>query len=246
MNAVAVLPPFGHVAVHRAPVADGPAQEAAWLAEAAASGRAAAHLWQATEGLVVPRSLTHGAAWPEAGAAGVRVRASGGGIVPQGPGVWNLSLVWPAPAARPEGTDAVYRALCDGLIAAFARLGIAAAPQAVEGSWCDGRWNLAAGGRKFVGTAQAWRRIGGRPMVLAHAVIVSSADPAALTDRANALEVMLGQPPRYRADALTSVARAAGLPPGPPLDERVAMLVAEQFARVVPPRPQMETSHGVA
>jgi hypothetical protein len=72
--------------------------------------------------------------------------------------------------------------------------------------------------------------------VLAHAVVVSSADPAALTARANALESALGREPPYRADALTSVARAAGLAPGPALDARVAHVLAERFARVVPPR----------
>ena len=55
-------------------------------------------------------------------------------LVPQGPGLLNLSLVWRAePAAAPSGTEAIYRALCDELAGALARLGIAAAPQAVAG-----------------------------------------------------------------------------------------------------------------
>jgi lipoate-protein ligase A len=93
----------------------------------------------------------------------VQVRASGGGLVPQGAG-----RVEPEPglargigrAGGPSGTDAIYRALCDALAAALARLGVAASPQPVEGSFCDGRFNLAVGGRKLVGTAQAWRRVG--------------------------------------------------------------------------------------
>lgn len=240
------LPAFGFVALHRRPLADGMAEEAAWMALAAATGRPAAHLWTAPEGLVVPRNVSSAPGWATADKTGVQVRSSGGGLVPQGPGVINLSLVWPAPSAQPERTDAVYAALCDELTAAFARLGVRATAQAVEGSWCDGRWNLAAAGRKLVGTAQAWRRVGAGPVVLAHAVIVSSADPQALTARANAFEEQLGRGVRYRAAALTSIAQASGLLPGPALDQRVMQCVAERFARVVPPRVAEETADGVA
>jgi lipoate-protein ligase A len=231
------LPTFGFVTVHLEPVAAGIACETEWMAGCAASGRATAHLWRAPPGLVVPRSYTALPGWATLGAdwAGrVQVRASGGGVVPQGPGVWNLSLLWPAPAAAPVATDAVYGALCRELAAAFARLGIAATPQPVQGSFCDGRYNLAVDGRKLVGTAQAWKRAGGRPVVLAHAVIVVSADPEALTAEANALEEALGTARRYRAEALASVARAA--PDPTDIEARTLVALAEQFARVVPPR----------
>ena len=240
------LPVFGHVTLHRQPLADGPASEAGWLALAAATGRAAAHLWQAPEGLVVPLNTRAAPGWAAADRTGVQLRSSGGGLVPQGPGVWNLSLAWPAPSAEPQGTDAVYAGLCCGLAAAFARLGVAATPHAVPGAWCDGRWNLAIAGRKCVGTAQAWRRMAGRPMVLAHAVIVSSADPEALTACANAFEDQLGRGLRYRADGTTSLALAAGRAPGPAFDAQVAQLVAEQFARVVPPHVKETSTHGAA
>lgn len=238
------LPVFGFVTRHHAPLADGVACEAAWLAACAASGRASAHLWQGAPGLVVPRSYTQQPGWDAAARAfAVQVRASGGGLVPQGPGVWNLSLAWPAADAVPTGTDAIYRALCDELAAAFARVGVAAAAQPVEGSFCDGRFNLAHGGRKFVGTAQSWRRVAGRPVVLAHAVIVVSADPAALTAKANAFEAALGSARRYRAEALTSVALAA---PAPDVEARTLTALAERFARVVPPHVHEEVSDGVA
>jgi lipoate-protein ligase A/uncharacterized protein YqgV (UPF0045/DUF77 family) len=168
----------------------------------------------APTGLVVPRRYTALPGWAAAAAdpthGEVQVRASGGGLVPQGPGVWNLSLAWPAPSAAPSGTDAIYRALCDALAGALRAAGLDASPQPVDGSFCDGRFNLAVRGRKLVGTAQAWRRVLGVPLVLAHAVIVVDADPAALTARANAFEAALGSAMRYRADALTSVAREAG------------------------------------
>jgi len=152
--------------------------------------------------------------------------------VPQGPGVWNLSLAWPAPAAMPTNTDAVYRALCGELSAAFDTLGIAATPQAVTGSFCDGRYNLAVDGRKLVGTAQAWRRVEGQPVVLAHAVIVVDADPEELTARANDFESALGTGTRYRAEALTSVAIETG---DAGCARRTLHAIAARFAHVLLP-----------
>lgn len=228
------LPRFAFVTIHEDPLAAGITAEGEWLQRCAATGRAVAHLWQGPAGLVVPRRYTALPGWAAAFAAlppgAVQVRASGGGLVPQGPGVWNLSLAWPAPGATPTDTDAVYRALCEALAAAFARLAIVATPQPVSGSFCDGRYNLAVHGRKLVGTAQAWKRVAGVPLVLAHAVIVVTADPVELTVRANAFEDLLGSGTRYRAEALTSVAREA---PGPDIESRCLQMLAEQFARIV-------------
>jgi len=238
------LPVFGFVSVHDRPLADGVAAEADWMASTAATGRAAAHLWRGEPGLVVPRSCTSLPGWAAAAQAHrVLVRASGGGVVPQGPGVLNLSLVWRADAdagSAPAGTEAIYRALCNELAGALARLGIAAAPQAVVGSFCDGRFNLAVDGRKLAGTAQSWRRIAGTPVVLAHAVMIVDADPWALTEAANAFERDLGSGRQYRAEALTSVALAwqqvhGGAPPAD-LEARLGTALAERFARVLAPR----------
>lgn len=240
------LPTFGFVTVHASALADGIACEAAWLAQVAATGWPTAQLWQGAPGFVVPRSYLRRPHWAAACAASaeegwpVQVRASGGGLVPQGPGVWNLSLLWPGDSAVPSGTDAIYRDLTDQLGAAFARLGVSARAQPVEGSFCDGRFNLAVAGRKLVGTAQAWRRVGAAPVVLAHAVIVATADPLALTEAANRFEAASGAATRYRADALTSVAEAwcaahAAAAPPPGFEARIVQVVAEQFARVVPP-----------
>lgn len=235
-------PVFGFVTIHDRPLADGVAHEDAWLAAAAASGRSSAHLWQGPPGLVVPRRYALSPRWADVTArrADVHVRRSGGGLVPQGPGVWNLSLAWPAPQASPVDTEAVYRAFVDHLAQGLSRLGITARPQEVAGSFCDGRYNLAVDGRKLVGTAQAWRRVDGRPMVLAHAVVVVDADPQALTAQANTLEAELGNPQRYEAASLTSVAAAWCVAHGaaaPPADlaEHCRQALGQAFARVLPP-----------
>jgi lipoate-protein ligase A len=241
------LPVFGFVAVHELPLVDGIAREAEWLRQVAESRHAAAHLWHGLDGFVVPRSYERLPRWAEACAASaeaawpVQVRTSGGGLVPQGPGLWNLSLAWPTPAATPIATESVYRSLTDELAAAFSRLGIVAAAQPVEGSFCDGRFNLAVKGRKCVGTAQAWRRIEGHPVVLAHAVVVATADPVAVTDAANRFEAAAGASRRYRAQASTSLAEAwrdahprVALPDD--FERQVIDAIAERFARIVPPR----------
>lgn len=225
------LPVFGFVTVHRSPLADGVAAEAEWMARCAAGGPASAHLWTAPEGLVVPKRVTTLPGWAAAPQAGVQVRASGGGLVPQGPGIWNLTLIWPAATAAADGMQAVYPAFCAELAAAFARLGLRAEPGEVPGSFCDGRWNLALDGRKFLGTAQAWQRIGGRSLVMAHAVIVVTADPQALTERCNAFEAALGSGVLYRPEALTSLAQA--LSGEAEVEARTLTVLAEQFARVL-------------
>lgn len=234
------LPAFGFVTVHGEPIADAPVAEDEWCARSAATGRAAAHLWQGAPGLTVPRHCTTAPGWIEASRRHtVHVRASGGGVVPQGPGVLALSLIWRADAGAPTASDAVYAELCARLAAGLLRLGIVATPQAVAGSFCDGRFNLAVDGRKIAGSAQSWRRIGGHMIVLAHAVIIATADPHALTDAANAFERDLGRGRYYRADALTSVAHAwqarHGQRAPADLEAQLAAAIAESFARVVVP-----------
>jgi lipoate-protein ligase A len=227
------LPVFRAVTSHGAPLSGGMACESGWMAGCAASGRAVAHLWQAPVGLVVPRRYTLLPGWEAARVAAdgeLQVRSSGGALVPQGPGLWNLSLVWPTASATPVDTTAVYVALCAELAAALGQLGIVATPQPVTGSFCDGRYNLAVGGRKLVGTAQAWRRVAGRPVVLAHAVVVLDADPERLTAQANAFEAALGSDTRYRADTLTSVALATA---DPQVAARALPAIAARFGQVV-------------
>ncbi len=84
----------------------------------ASAGEAVAQLWQAPQGLVVPGSYrqftdlpavsAHFAArgWP------VWLSRSGGGLVPQGPGIINLSLAWPVQQPLGEAAEPIYHSLC--------------------------------------------------------------------------------------------------------------------------------------
>lgn len=186
--------------------------ESALLAFAAA-GRAVAHLWEAPPGLIVPRSYRRYARLAQIQAdfarrgLAVELRPSGGGVVPQGPGILNMSLAFPVSQPIGSLSDTIYQHLCAILRAALAGLGIRAEARTVVGSFCDGRYNLAVGGRKIAGTAQYWRRREGNGhSVLAHAVLLVDADPVAATGLANAFEAALGSGRAYDPDAVTSVA----------------------------------------
>lgn len=244
--AAAPAPPPRPPGFERLPVPgaqDGPALEQALLERAAAGGAVAA-LWECRPALVVPATYRRferfealsarfaAQGWP------VSVRRSGGGLVPQGPGMLNLSLAWRTPERMADAMEPVYAGLCGLLQDAFAAFRLQAQPQAVEGSFCDGRYNLALGGRKVVGTAQCWKRVDARHhAVLAHAcVLVETALPR-LLERANAFEAQLGNDRQYRADALANLVPATGRRPAdaqgraldvPALAERLAQALAVQ------------------
>lgn len=188
------------------------------LLASAAKGPVAC-LWQADQGLVVPRTYAARPGFAAAQAAfaaqgwPIHVRQSGGGVVPQGPGILNLSLARTFTGRPLDHSEAFYRHLCGIIGTALLFFGIEARAQAVEGSFCDGRYNLAVGQppRKIVGTAQVWRRMPGQPpdgqTGLVHALILADCDPDIVTRQANALEAALGSPRRYTPDRIASLAR---------------------------------------
>lgn len=108
--------------------------------------------------------------WP------IFARPTGGGVVPQGPGILNLAISY----CTGPGTalDTGYRSLARILTRAVAHH----APELSFGptphSFCDGAWNLMVAGRKVGGTAQRWRPLpnGGGHRVLAHAVLLITGD----------------------------------------------------------------------
>lgn len=191
------------------------------LLQMAADGTPVAAVWQAHQALVVPRTYRRFPAFDDACARSaargwpVIVRQSGGGIVPQGGGILNFSLVRPQQGRPLDLSDALYLELCRVVSSALLPMGIDSHPGAVQGSFCDGRFNLAVDGsdglRKIAGTAQLWRRIapaaGGTPVqvVLAHAVILAQVDTDAITQHINAFEDDLGSGNRYLAQRIASL-----------------------------------------
>jgi lipoate-protein ligase A len=214
------------------------------LLEQAAEGGAFAAVWECRPALVVPPTYRRferfealcerfaAQGWP------VSVRRSGGGLVPQGPGMVNLSLAWRTPARMGDAMETVYLGLCGLLQQAFAAFGLQALAQPVEGSFCDGRFNLALHGRKAVGTAQYWKRVNAQEhVVLAHACVLVDADLALLVGQANAFEARLGSDRQYRLDAVANLSdgMAAGEPRG--ASALSARTFAQRLARVVQGQP---------
>ncbi|MGF6820448.1 lipoate-protein ligase A [Paraburkholderia atlantica] len=198
------------------------------LLDLAARGRTVAQLWEAPKSLVVPRSYLRYPEFESARSAFLRgecpvwLRMSGGGLVPQGPGILNLSLAYFVAQQPSKMSDAVYLHLCEVIGSALRVIGVTTHHQAVDGSFCDGRFNLAWGAstdaRKIAGTAQYWRRApaamrtcdGQGHLVLAHAVLLVSADPDEANQRANAFEEAVGSGRRYEANKIVTVQQALG------------------------------------
>ncbi|WER49713.1 lipoate--protein ligase family protein [Cupriavidus sp. WKF15] len=210
------------------PSEDDPLQAELALLDLAAQGSQAAQLWEAPVSLVVPRSYLRYERFEAARDRFARrgcpvwLRMSGGGLVPQGPGILNLSLAYSVDGPPGALSEAVYLHLCEVVGRALRTLGVETHWQAVNGSFCDGRFNLAWGppgqARKIAGTAQYWRRApaaaqapdGQRHLVLAHAVLLVSADPVSITQRANDFEAEAGTGRHYDADKVVSVQQAMG------------------------------------
>jgi len=83
------------------------------LFDRARDGEAVALLWQAPQGFVVPGSYGKFAELPavseQFASRGWPVwqRRSGGGLVPQGPGIVNLSLAWPVYHSLGEAAEPI-------------------------------------------------------------------------------------------------------------------------------------------
>ncbi|MEL6587757.1 MAG: lipoate--protein ligase family protein, partial [Pseudomonadota bacterium] len=104
--------------------------------------------------------------WP------VFLRATGGDVTPQGPGVVNVTHVYAVPPTKAFDMQAEYDRLCRPIEAA---LGPGASRGWQPGAFCDGAHNVQWAGRKFAGTAMRFRpcRIDKtRYAVLAHALML--------------------------------------------------------------------------
>ena len=140
-------------------------------------------IWTTSNSIVVPRRLqrhdsfeyarrrSENKGWP------VFLRESGGGATPQGSGIINVTYAFVC-QKHPSIQDS-YEKLCDPIKEIARDLSLPVWTGAVEGSFCDGDYNVVIANRKFAGTAQrrSWRRVQGRQAVLfAHALILLDAD----------------------------------------------------------------------
>ncbi|WDL95870.1 lipoate--protein ligase family protein [Alicyclobacillus sp. ALC3] len=148
----------------------------------------------------------------------VFVRRTGGTAVPQGPGVLLVSLMLPRLPLHAT-TDDYYRMLCDLLASWLDGYGLRATTGSLPGSYCDGNYNVLVGGRKLVGTAQAWRgglagTASNRPgYVLAHACVPIAIDMADASACIN--QFYAWSQADYRVDPSTAVSLRDLLPNWP-------------------------------
>ncbi len=181
-------------------------EEAFW--REAAEGEAV--LWTVGEpGLVAPRAYAISAGFDRASQCSaqrgwpVHVRQTGGGCVPQGPGVLNVS--WLAPAAlAATGVEAVYLALTGRIIRACSAVGLEACIHSPVDAWCRGRFDVAVDGRKVAGVSQR-RRSAPACRAMAHAAIFIDVDIEAGLEAVRQLCADLGRTDLPTARAATNL-----------------------------------------
>ncbi len=243
--------PFAFVDPH--PTHGDPLRDELALLDHAARVGPVAQLWEAPLSLVIPRSYlrqpnieTVRADFAASGCP-VFLRMSGGGLVPQGPGILNISLGYAVPKGAASWMEPVYVHLCEVVAEGLRAVGVQTHWQAVEGSFCDGRYNLAwgppEGARKIAGTAQYWRRApaeaqtpdGQRHLVLAHGVLLVDVDPVEINARANAFEAAIQSGRHYDPAKVVSVKEAAGLGDATGLTARVRDAIRDAIRRMPAP-----------
>lgn len=192
-------------------------------------------LWSTEACLVAPRNLTvkpgFAAAQALLAAEGTTVheRDTGGDLMPQGPGIVNVSLVFAAAAGL--SIAAAYDVLCRPIEALLAAHGVEGRRGSIPGSFCDGAHNIAIGDRKLVGTAQRWRRgRDGRTTVLAHAAIICAGDLGGPAAAANRLYAACGLDRRVEAGLHAKLFDLPGFSP-----ETLGTELAKAFSPVSSP-----------
>jgi len=167
-------------------------------------------LWTNEKCLVATRAQSRRAGFAKAceaaRAAGwpVHVRSSGGTTVVHRPGILNVSL-FRSGSAQPPGTDSLYHELVDTLCSALWKIGVSATAGSVNGSFCNGRYNICVDGRKVAGTAGQSRIGRARHAHLAHASLIVDGDIAEDLDIISRFESELGLNTIYKPEAHISI-----------------------------------------
>lgn len=170
--------------------------------------------WDSPRALVAPKKLAAKREFAAATAASeargwpVHVRATGGDVTPQGPGIVNVTHVYAAPPARSFDLDGEYNRLCAPIEDA---LGSGATRGWMPGAFCDGVHNVQYQGKKFAGTAMRFRPCRGdraRYAVMAHALMLIDPPGTEAIDAINLFLAELGE------EREIDIASHTGLPAG--------------------------------
>lgn len=166
--------------------------------------------------------------WP------VAVRRTGGTCVPHGHGVLNLTLVYPRPSGLEWSTEDSYRLLCSILQKLLETYGLEVETGEVQGSFCDGKFNLQVANRKLVGTSQRWK---GNPelpgsIILSHACLLVDLDLLEATARINQLYQLCGNKQQFDPDACCTL-RECLAKSGEPVSKDLVSQVTERLCNIV-------------
>jgi octanoyl-[GcvH]:protein N-octanoyltransferase len=171
------------------------------------------YLWESSPAIVVTRRDSRMKNFPETkkqfenGGILVCQRLTGGGTCPQGPGIVNLAAIYTQQFEKEPSIVESFHKMCGKMQSSLAGLGIETEIGACEDSFCDGRYNLLAGGKKLIGTSQRWlstqdeRNIA----ILFHALVLYQIDPAKTCKMLNEFNVSLGKEDNYHANALINI-----------------------------------------
>lgn len=229
----------------------------AWEAERLtdiAAGRCAstALLWSCEPALVAPSRLGRlpgfdhacaqaaDAGWP------VHLRSTGGDLVPQGPGIVNLSLMWLAPQETAPSIEDAFHRLTAPICGALSSIGLTSSLAPVPDAFCDGRFNVAVAGRKFAGTAQRWRPTGGDYAVHAHAMMLMRTPDDAAIRALNRFYRDCGINRTIRASAHIGLADLVQLDERKATQNRFLRIIADRAHSWSPPRKTWPRSRDLA
>lgn len=174
-------------------------------------------LWRPeAQALVMPRKFSRLPGFVDAAALcaergwPVALRDTGGEPVPQSPAVLNVALVYAVPPQESDLTrlETAYLRLCQPFCAWLAAQGLEPGLGAVDGAFCDGRYNITLHQRKLVGTAQRWRRrpSDGRYVTLAHGAVMMDNQRETMVALVNAFYAACGLADRCRTDSHVALA----------------------------------------
>ena len=157
-------------------------------------------LWDSPQSLVSPKKLSTLPVFAEAATemseAGwpVHLRATGGDVTPQGPGIVNVTHVYTWKSGGVFDIEAAYGRLCGPIARA---LGAGASVGWQPGAFCDGAYNVQWNGLKFAGTAMRFRPCRddkSSHTVLAHALMLFQPPGNDAIDAINTFLKRLGEP----------------------------------------------------
>lgn len=173
-------------------------------------------LWRSPQALVAPKKMASlpgfedasralaGSGWP------VHLRATGGDVTPQGPGIVNVTHAYTVDRSAEFSIEAEYDRLCTPIEQA---LGSGASRGWSPGAFCDGAYNVQYHGRKFAGTAMRFRPAKGdraRMAVMAHALMLFEPPSLEAIGALNAFLGAVGEPRRIDRAAHTGLDQKQG------------------------------------